>query len=72
VRPGLGEDITFVPTAYWRLGVLYDAKGDIPNATKYYRKFVELWKDADPEFQPRVADAKRRVARIAPVEGRRP
>jgi tetratricopeptide (TPR) repeat protein len=51
-----------------RLGQLYDAKGDAANAAKHYREFVELWKDADPELQPRVRAARERLAKLAPVE----
>ena len=38
---------------YKRLGELYEAKGDKQKAASYYTKFVELWKNADPELQPR-------------------
>ena len=54
--------------ALQRLGELYEAKGDAANAAKAYREFIELWKNADPELQPRVAEAKRRLAKLAPVE----
>ena len=47
-----------------RLGELYDAKGDREKAISHLSKFVELWKNADPELQPAVADAKRRLARL--------
>jgi hypothetical protein len=30
----------------------------------YYQEFVNLWKDADPEFQPQVAEIKKRLARM--------
>ena len=47
-----------------RLGELYDAKGDREKAVSHLSKFVELWKNADPELQPTVADVKRRLARL--------
>jgi len=47
-----------------RLGELYDAKGDRDKAISHLSKFVELWKNADPELQPAVADAKRRLTRL--------
>ena len=47
-----------------RLGELYDAKGDREKAVSHLSKFVELWKNADPELQPAVADVKRRLARL--------
>jgi tetratricopeptide (TPR) repeat protein len=60
-----------------RLGIMnmelvakaYDAKGDAENAVKLYRMFVEAWKNADPELQPRVKAARDRIAKLAPVEG---
>jgi len=47
-----------------RLGELYDAKGDREKAISHLSKFVELWKNADPELQPAVNDAKRRLAKL--------
>ena len=51
-----------------RLGELYEAKGDVPNAVKYYREFLDLWKRADPELQPRVAEVRRRISRLGDIE----
>jgi hypothetical protein len=31
---------------------------------KHYRTFIELWKNADPVLQPKVTDAKQRVAAL--------
>ncbi len=54
-----------------RLGELYEAKGDRQKAASHYAKFVELWKDADPDLQPKVADVRRRLARLSEPEPRR-
>ncbi len=51
-----------------RLGELYEAKGDTAKAVAQYRAFVEQWKNADPELQPRVAEVKRRLEALTPVE----
>ena len=51
--------------AYVRLGELYEAVGDNTNAAVYYGEFVELWQNADPEFQPVVEDVTQRIARLA-------
>jgi len=53
------------PIAYHRLGELYQARGDTARALVYYGKFVALWKDADAELQPRVQEAKQRMAVLA-------
>ena len=41
-----------------RLGALYRARGERAKARDYYGRFVALWKDADPELQPIVAEAR--------------
>jgi tetratricopeptide (TPR) repeat protein len=57
-----------LPAMHERLGQLYEAMGKSEKAAEHYRAFIDLWKNADPELQPRVADAKRRLARLTPVE----
>jgi tetratricopeptide (TPR) repeat protein len=64
------QDLT-VPPALRRLGELYEAKGRRDKALEYYGKLTALWKDADPELQPIVADVKQRMAALA-AEPRQP
>ncbi|MEP6492418.1 MAG: protein kinase [bacterium] len=66
-----GSDGYFLAGSYKRLGELWEAKGDREKATQYYTKFIELWKGADPDLQPKVADARKRLARLADTEARR-
>ena len=47
-----------------RLGELYEARNDRDNAIEYYNRFIELWKDADPELQPQLEDVRRRLAAL--------
>ena len=54
-----------------RLGELYEAKGDVPNAARRYREFIALWQHADPKMQERVADARFRLSRLSDVERKR-
>ncbi len=56
--------------AYKRLGELYEAKGEKQKAASYYMKFVDLWKNADPELQPKVTEVKQRLARLGDIEKR--
>jgi tetratricopeptide (TPR) repeat protein len=65
--PGLSrafeEAATLGPT-YRRLGELYEERGEVDKARDYYGRFVDLWKNADPELQPLVRDVKQRLARL--------
>ena len=38
---------------------------DRTKALEYYGRFVDLWKDADAELQPRVADVRKRINQTA-------
>ena len=48
-------------------GQMAEQRGDTAGALRAYRNFTELWQDADPELQPRVAAARAALARL---EGR--
>ena len=65
-----GLDAVQKPLILKRLGELYESKGDLANAARRYREFIDLWKNADPPLQEKVADAKYRLARLANVEKR--
>ncbi len=54
-------DGTWLASTLRRLGALYEERGDAGKATEYYTRFVTLWKDADPDLQPRVAEVRRRL-----------
>jgi tetratricopeptide (TPR) repeat protein len=61
-------DPTHLAGTYKRLGELYEAKGNRQRAASYYAKFIELWKNADPELQPKVAEVRKRLARLSDTE----
>jgi len=63
-----GLDARVLAGIHERLGELYEAKGDKDKAALHYRAFIELWKNADPELQPRVAEARPRLLTLTPVE----
>jgi len=63
-------DDAYLPAVHEWLGELYESKGDTQRAASHYAAFIDLWKNADPELQPRVMDAKRRFARLPGVAGR--
>jgi len=58
------NEALFRPAVLQRLGELYEAKGMPDKALPHYQEFVERWKKADPEFQPRVKDVRARIDRI--------
>jgi hypothetical protein len=65
-----GMDASTKPLMLKRLGELYEGKGNVVKAAEYYREFIELWERAEPRLQPKVSEARRRLARLADTEGR--
>ena len=55
--------------AHERLGEAYEALGEKAKAAQHYARFAELWKDADPELQPRVRYARERAAALLAERG---
>ena len=51
----------YLAGSYKRMGELYEAKKNDAKAIENYQKFIDLWKDADPELQPAVRSAKDRL-----------
>ncbi len=62
--PDIAEDAQFRAGSYKRLGELYDARGDREKAIANFEKFVDLWKNADPELQPKVAEAREKLTKL--------
>jgi hypothetical protein len=66
----VGRDAPFLAGIHKRLAELYDAKGDLNRAASQYAAFIELWKNADAALQPKVQEAKQRLAEIQAKEKR--
>jgi tetratricopeptide (TPR) repeat protein len=49
--------------SFYMLGKIAEQQGDKARARENYRKFLDLWKDADPGL-PEVPDAKARLAAL--------
>jgi DNA-binding SARP family transcriptional activator/Tfp pilus assembly protein PilF len=58
------SDGEFTGHALLRIAELSEQRGDVQGAAAAYRKFVELWRRADAEFQPLVKRAEDRLAAL--------
>jgi len=65
----MGHDVVIVfydliyPNSLYQLGVMHHDAGEIQKAMEYFRKFLSLWSDADPDL-PQPEDARRRLNEI--------
>jgi len=62
--PASNDRYLINPRYHYYLGILYQEKGMNEKAAEQFRKFLDLWQDADPRF-PEPADARKRLERIA-------
>jgi len=62
-------DPYYLALALDRLGELYQNAGDTKRAIMYYSRFVDLWKNADPDLQPRVNDVRKQIAALLHAKG---
>jgi tetratricopeptide (TPR) repeat protein len=53
-------ELIYLAPAEWRLGEMAEAAGDRATAAPHYRRFAELWKDADPELRSTVENIRGR------------
>ena len=53
--------------AHYRLGKLYEKKGNNEQALKYYQDFLNIWKDADEDL-PELIDAKSRLLKLKEIK----
>lgn len=55
-------DVSLLGPTYERLAELAARTGDEARVRRYSEALIDLWEDADPELQPRVDAARRRLA----------
>jgi eukaryotic-like serine/threonine-protein kinase len=65
----LPDDAMELAAAYRRLGELYEERDEREKARRYYTRFIELWKDCDPELRREVNEARRRLANVGLESG---
>ena len=58
------------PLMLKRMGELYESVGNAEKAAIKYREFLALWDKADPRLQPKVAEVRHRLSRLADIERR--
>ncbi len=59
-----GAEQRWLAPSYKRLGELYETR-DRQKALDYYSRFVDLWREADPELQPVVEEVRLRMAELS-------
>ena len=69
---GASYEAAWYTEALSTLGELYEGRGDRAKAAEYYRRYVEVLKDADPPIAAHVAEIRERLARLSGDSGDRP
>ena len=55
------DNLIYVAPAQQRQGEIYERLGEHRAAAAHYARFLELWRDADPELSPVVRQARARL-----------
>lgn len=58
------HDRMYIAPSHLRRARIHEQLGNLEAAGDHYRAFIELWRDADPEFQPRVEEARERLENL--------
>lgn len=59
------HDLVFLAPSHQRRAEIHELLGQRAAAARHYAAVIDLWRHADPEFQPVVEEARRRLAAIA-------
>ncbi|HWE25022.1 MAG TPA: hypothetical protein VG496_13875, partial [Myxococcales bacterium] len=54
----------FIAPRFQRLAQIEQRRGKNQEAIRYYRRFVELWSDCDPELRRHVEEARTQLAAL--------
>jgi tetratricopeptide (TPR) repeat protein len=57
-------ELVYLAPSHLRQAEIYDRREDRREAAKHYRRFIELWREADRELQPVVDQARKRLAAL--------
>lgn len=61
---GTAFEHVFVAPAHLQRGELLERMGERARAAEHYARFLELWRDADPELRPLVERARQRLGAL--------
>ena len=61
-------DRIYIAPSHLRRARIHERLGNLDAATEHYRAFIELWQDADPEFQALVEEARARLGDVMDEE----
>jgi DNA-binding SARP family transcriptional activator/Flp pilus assembly protein TadD len=57
-------ELVYLAPSHLRQAEIYERRGNRSKAAEHYRRFIELWREADPELQPVVAGARKRLGEL--------
>ena len=57
-------ELVYLAPAHLRQAEIHERRGNRDAAVEHYRKFIDLWREADPELQPTVTTARERLAAL--------
>jgi DNA-binding SARP family transcriptional activator/tetratricopeptide (TPR) repeat protein len=57
-------ELVYLAPSHLRQAEIYQRRGQRDLAAQHYRSFIQLWREADPELQPAVAEARRRLVTL--------
>ena len=60
----LAYDLLYTGPAELRMAQIYEHKGNRRRAIEHYTRFIELWRECDPELQPLVQHARDALTRL--------
>lgn len=63
-------ELAYLPLSHLGRGEIYERLGDSELSARHYARFIELWKNCDPELRPVVEEAERRLAKVGSNEAR--
>ena len=66
------SEFVYSPISHFKQGEVYEELGQQEKAAEHYAKFIEMWKDCDPELRPVVANAERSLERLLQEKAKEP